>query len=238
MRATPPPRAARAPRWCCRVDGARALDVQYKARPDHRAHQRLFRLRGRRRAAHRAGAGRRGRFRDPRRGSAARPEPLTQEVAHIADPGLRDALAALGAGVQSSAAAPAADAAGQASPHADLPYSAPNLCYLLGRLPRQRAASAAAAAATGRGLEPAVTDRADHPLAPPTLAARCSSRPAPRPSAVAAAWGLSAARAWRSARRPAPTEVSGRGADEARPAARSRARQGRRARSPSSSTPR
>jgi hypothetical protein len=84
-----------------RVDGARALDVQYKARQvierinayfGYAAIAELRLLQ----APIAAGA---ASTRPPVRTAA---EPLTHEVAHIADPGLRSALARLGAGVRAS----------------------------------------------------------------------------------------------------------------------------------------
>lgn len=86
-----------------RVDGARALDVQYKARQiierinayfGYAAVAQLRIVQAPIGAAPAAAAA--------PRGQAA---PLTQEVAHIADPGLREALARLGAGVRAGARA-------------------------------------------------------------------------------------------------------------------------------------
>ena len=87
-----------------RVDGARALDVQYKA---GQIIERINAYFGYAAVAQlrivQAPIGAGPSAIPP---VASKPaEPLTQEVAHIADPGLRDALARLGANVQSSARA-------------------------------------------------------------------------------------------------------------------------------------
>ena len=82
-----------------RVDGARALDVQYKAR---QIIERINAYFGYRAIAELRILQAPVDSRLPPVRPAARPaaEPLTQEVAHIADPGLRGALARLGAGVR------------------------------------------------------------------------------------------------------------------------------------------
>ena len=81
-----------------RVDGARALDVQYKARQIIERINAYFGY---------AAIAELRILQAPVDGRlppapVARPaaEPLTHEVAHIADPGLRGALARLGAGVR------------------------------------------------------------------------------------------------------------------------------------------
>ena len=84
-----------------RVDGARALDVQYKA---GQIIERINAYFGYAAVAQlrivQAPVGAAPSALPPVARKAA--EPLTQEVAHVADPGLRDALARLGANVQSS----------------------------------------------------------------------------------------------------------------------------------------
>jgi hypothetical protein len=81
-----------------RVDGARALDVQYKAR---QIIERINAYFGYAAIAELRILQAPVDYRLPP-APAARPaaEPLTHEVAHIADPGLRGALARLGAGVR------------------------------------------------------------------------------------------------------------------------------------------
>jgi hypothetical protein len=84
-----------------RVDGARALDVQYKA---GQIIERINAYFGYAAVAQlriiQAPIGAASSAIPP---AATKPaEPLTQEVAHIADPGLREALGRLGANVQSS----------------------------------------------------------------------------------------------------------------------------------------
>ncbi len=82
-----------------RVDGARALDVQYKARHlierinAYFGYAAIAELR----IVQAPVEGRLPLARPPARAAA---EPLTHEVAHIADPALRGALARLGAGVR------------------------------------------------------------------------------------------------------------------------------------------
>ena len=82
-----------------RVDGARALDVQYKAR---QVIERINAYFGYAAIAElrilQAPVASRLLARRPAALAAA--EPPTHEVAHIADPGLRSALARLGAGVR------------------------------------------------------------------------------------------------------------------------------------------
>jgi hypothetical protein len=84
-----------------RVDGARALDVQYKA---GQIIERINAYFGYAAVAQlrivQAPIGAATSVVPPATGKPA--APLTQEVAHIADPGLRDALARLGANIQSS----------------------------------------------------------------------------------------------------------------------------------------
>ncbi len=82
-----------------RVDGARAIDVQYKAR---QIIERINAYFGYAAIAELRILQAPVEARLPPARPAARPaaEPLTHEVAHIADPGLRGALARLGAGVR------------------------------------------------------------------------------------------------------------------------------------------
>ena len=82
-----------------RVDGARAIDVQYKAR---QIIERINAYFGYAAIAELRILQAPVEARPPPARPAARPaaEPLTHEVAHIADPGLRGALARLGAGVR------------------------------------------------------------------------------------------------------------------------------------------
>ena len=82
-----------------RVDGARALDVQYKARQvierinAYFGYAAIAELRI-------VQAPVEPRLPPLRAAARAAAEPLTREVAHVADPGLRGALARLGAGVR------------------------------------------------------------------------------------------------------------------------------------------
>ena len=109
------------------------------------------------------------------------------------------------------------------APHADLPYSAPILCYLLAKC---RSSAASAAAATEPEEDPTCRDRpSDDPFAPPPAAA---DRGRGRSSGRRRRLGLAIAGP-RPAQEGGPDRGVGRGADEARPAARPRPRQGRRA---------
>ena len=82
-----------------RVDGARALDVQYRARQIIERINAYFGYAAvaELRIVQAPVAGRLPLARPPGRAAT---EPLTHEVAHIADPALRGALARLGAGVR------------------------------------------------------------------------------------------------------------------------------------------
>ena len=84
-----------------RVDGARALDVQYKARQIIERINAYFgyaAIAELRIVQAPVSSGQQ----PPRMAVRAAAEPLTHEVAHVADPGLRSALARLGAGMRAA----------------------------------------------------------------------------------------------------------------------------------------
>ena len=144
----------------------------------------------------------------PRRGRAAAPEPLTHEVAGIADAGLARRPGPPRRRRQGQRAeTAAAGLLSHSSRRFALFGAEPMLSGI--EVPARRAAGPVTPNARG---PTAVTDLPTLPGAPRSSVAarraRDARRPALRRLAVAAAWGLSAARARRSARRPAATEVS------------------------------